>query len=235
MDEYQFKGTGLTKKELYWGRDRFEEYQSNYPHLHKMSDLSTLEELIFQEALQERLKEKILSLTNNKKIDESSAIPSSLQQQLADNLDIQFKLKEKIGLFEDKKRLDAFKDFRETEEKFRQYRRENPDLFKVTCVKCAFPFYLKRRTVDYEPLTGSWFKDKILFNLPLFKKYLSGVPLEKKDMADILGVSQDYIDWIIEKFLTEKKDVETTDEPSSEVAPQSHQEGHSTEQQKPTE
>ncbi len=226
-DGYQFKGTGLTPKEKKWGEQRFSEYRINYPHLHKMSDLLILEELIYQEALHERLKEKISQTTRKQVISEKAEFPSHLQEDLKSSIDLQFRLKEKLGLFEDKKKLDAFRDLQETEEKFKQYRKENPDLFKVTCVQCAFPFYLKRRTVDYEPLTASWFKNKVLFNLPLFKKYLSGEPLSKKDMTEILGVSEDYIDWVIEKFMTDKKDTETSDEPSSDAEPQSHYEGDS--------
>jgi plasmid maintenance system antidote protein VapI len=213
---YRYSGGGLDKKEKRWGSNRFYEYLKNYPHLHKMSDLTLLEELIFQEALHERIKSKMWELTNGKKITEE--FPSDLQDAFKKSIDLQFKLKEKLGLFEDKKKLDAFKDFQETEEKFKQYRKENPDLFKVTCVKCAFPFYLKRRTENYEPLTGSWFKDKVLFNLPLFKKYQSQEVLTKLDMAEILGVSEYYIDYIVDKFLTKKEDAEETAEPQSETA-----------------
>jgi len=211
---YQFQGTGLTTREKKWGDQRFSEYRINYPHLHKMSDLLILEELIYQEVLHERLKEKISRTTRQKITEEKAEFPSHLQEDLKSSIDLQFKLKEKLGLFEDKKKLDAFRDLQETEEKFKQYRRENPDLFKVTCVQCAFSFYLKRRTIDYEPLTSSWFKNKVLFNLPLFKKYLSKEPLSKRDMTEILGVSEDYIDWIIEKFLTDKKDDSTEQTPA---------------------
>ncbi len=221
-DGYTYKGTGLSVKERRYGEIRFNEYRANYPHINKMSDLYTLEELIFLEALQERLKALISDLTKNKRAEENVSVPSNLQKQLADNLDLQFKLKEKLGLCEDKKTLDAFKDFQSLEDKFAQYRRQNPDLFKVTCASCGFPTYLKRRTTDYEPLTSSWFKDKVLFNYALFKTYKEQRPLTKKDLADILGVSEFYVDWIEGKFLTEKKETDTSAEPSAD--PQTPQE-----------
>jgi len=232
---YRFQGTGLTTEEKLWGEKRFSEYRSNYPHLHKMSDLLILEELIFQEALHERLKNKISPLAKFPAQGENTAITPQDQESFKESIDLQFKLKEKLGLFEDKKKLDAFKDFQDTEEKFKQYRKNNPDLFKVTCVKCAFPFYLKRRTINYEPSTGSWFKDKVLFNLPLFKKYLSQSPLTKKDMAEILGVSEYYIDCVIEKFLPKKENPETSIEAPITPEPQSYQEDNSVNPETPAE
>ncbi|MHA1747535.1 MAG: hypothetical protein ACTSYF_02700 [Promethearchaeota archaeon] len=59
QSKYKYLGNGLTKTETNWGRKRFGEYRQNYPHLHKMSDLLLLEELIFQEALHERIKVRI--------------------------------------------------------------------------------------------------------------------------------------------------------------------------------
>lgn len=221
-DGYTYKGTGLSVKERRSGEQRFNEYRVNYPHIDKMSDLRTLEELVYLEALQERLKEEISSLSNNKKIEENTSIPAALQKQFGENLDLQFKLKEKLGLCEDKKTLDAFMNFQNLEDKFAQYRQQNPDLFKVTCASCGFPTYLKRRTTDYEPLTNSWFKDKVLFNQALFKIYNEQRTITKKDMADILGVSEFYVDWIEEKFLSEKKEPDSS--APAEENPQSPQE-----------
>lgn len=204
-DVYQFRGTGLQVAEKRWAEKRFADYRTNYPHLHKMSDLFILEELVFQEALQERFKKKL----GAKGGDPNNALKTNFQRQLSHNLEVQFKLKEKLGLFEDKKILDAFKDFQGLEDKFADYRRQNPDLFKTTCPRCAFEYYLKRRTTDYEPLTNAWFKDKVLFNYALFQAYKEQRPLTKKDLADILGVSDFYIDWLEERFLAAKATAES--------------------------
>ena len=224
---YKLRGTGLGTKEKRWAEDRFNEYRSNYPHLHKMSDLVLLEELVFQETLHERLKEKISDLTKkladikkddkNNVTDTSGALPKALQEQLAENIDLQFQIKEKLGLFEDKKVLDAFRHFREQEEKFTEYRKQNPEMFKTTCPKCAFPYFLKRKTIDYEPIGTNWFRNKVLVNEPLFRALLSNEPLTKKQVAEILGVSDYYVDWVIEKFFTEKPSVDASDTPVSDA------------------
>ena len=218
--EFEFTGSGLTTPEKNWGKKRFAQYRQNYPHLHKMSDLQLLEELVFQEALHERVKEKIGSITKTKKVEESSEVPKFLQESLRDGLDLQFKLKEKLGLFEDKKKLDVFQDFQDMMNKAREYRRTHPDLFKVTCVHCAKYFFLKRRTDAYETFKSPLFKDKVLCNPVLWDWYKSG-KINKDEYADALGVSPDYIDWLKDHIfeIPEKKPVDTSAPSETDTPP----------------
>ena len=212
-DGYKFRGTGLEafgKKE--WGKERFNEYLANYPHINKIGDLHTLEELVFQEAANISIKEKIATFFAAKPND---VPPSTFLQQLATNLNIQFKLRDKLGLNEDKKALDAYKDFELLNEKFAEYRRQNPELFATTCPECSFKFYLKRRTKDYVALKSSWFKGKVLYNAALFKAYEQERPLTKKDMSEILGVSEDEIEWMEERFPYKNEDEPPTNQSNS--------------------
>lgn len=207
MSEYQYQGSGLTAKEKEWGENRFSEYRRNYPHLHKMSDLLLLEELIFQEACHERLKNRISKLINNDATAENTTVPLNFQNSIKESLDLQFKLKEKLGLFEDKKKLDAFRDFELLREDFREYRKQNPNLFKTTCPQCSFIFFLKRRTDSYESFASPWFKDKILCNPELWDAYKCQ-EISKERLARILGVSVDYVDWLAEKIFAPKNSTE---------------------------
>ena len=216
MDEknegYQFQGSGLTTKEKRWGEQRFSEYRQNYPHLHKMSDLLVLEDLVFQEALHERLKENISQRAKkDQKSKEDSAITAGTQELFKESIDLQFKLKEKLGLFEDKKKLDAFRDFEQVKEDFKEYRRRYPHLFKTTCPKCSFEYFLKRRTDCYEEIEAPWFKDKVLCNPELWDAYKCG-EITKERAARILGVSPDYIDWLAQKIFPQKEDSPTASE-----------------------
>jgi len=230
---YKFKGSGLKTKEKKWGTFRFKEYCKNYPHLHKMSDLLMLEELVFQEALHERIKEKIDQITvlrekrykdrkKEEKKDEEidpidSLLPASIQAALNESMEIQFKMKGKLGLFEDKAKLDAYRDFEELREDFKEYRRRNPHLFKTTCPSCSFIFFLKRRTDCYEEIDSPWFKDKVLCNPELWDAYRCK-EISKARIAKILGVSEDYIDWLADKiFNVAKKNDSLSDEPSLEI------------------
>jgi len=218
--KYCYQGNGLTRNEVNWGKKRFEEYRKNYPHLHKMSDLSFLEELIFQEALHERIKDRIFEITKlkNEETDQKDVdvtIPSNLKDALKDGLEVQFKLKEKLGLFEDKQKLDAFRDFDELKEDFREYRKQNPNLFKCTCPSCSFIFFLKRKTDCYEEIDSPWFKDKVLCNPELWDSYKCK-EISKERFAKILGTSEDYIDWLSEKIFSDKKDSSSSNKTSLE-------------------
>lgn len=231
---YKFQGTGLTTAEKRWGLDRFQDYIAGYPHIHKLSDLHLLEELVFQEAMHERLKEKISKLTKNKKDtkpDDTITVPANVQKSIIDGLDLQFKLKEKLSFFEDKAKLDAYKDIEDLKIKFAEYRRRNPLLFKTTCPHCSEYFFLKRRTDCYEEIENMWFKDKVLCNPELWEAY-KNKEITKLRMSKILGTAEDYIDWLEDKFYgnNEKKSVEALPNPSEEAEPTSQDDYSSPEQ-----
>jgi len=58
---------------------------------------------------------------------------------------------------------------------------------------------LKIRTEAWEALKHPFFKDRILANKHLWKCYKEG-KITKEDVAEILGCSPDYIEWL-EKHL----------------------------------
>lgn len=203
-DIYEFRGTGLSVSERNSAKKRFDDYIIIYPHLNKLSLLQLLEELVFLEAISERYKNKIAKISKNKQVKDSMAVPSSLMKELGDNTSKILDLKEKLGLFESKKKLDAFKDIKNLKEKFAEYRKRNPLSFKVDCPHCSKIFFLKRRTENYEPFISPFFaEDKILINKPLMELYFKK-KLTKEETASILGVAPDYIDDIIIKFFKKK-------------------------------
>lgn len=214
--EYKFQGTGLTTSERRVAEKQFEAYRSNYPHLHKLSDLGFLEELVFQEMLHNRLKEKISYLTKKKKVAESDAIPEALQRSISSSIDLQLKLKEKIGLLEDKQKLDAFRYLEELKEDFKEHRKRNPLQYKTTCPYCSEYFYLKRRTEGYEEIKDAWFRDKTLCNPELWDSYQCK-EITKERIAKILGVSEDYIDWLKEKIFATTKQTKSKSPISNEA------------------
>lgn len=203
---YKYTGDGLIQGEARIGKKIFLDYLENYPHLHKLSDLKLLEEVVFHEMLYSRIKAKISELSKAKKVagDESLAINSKIQKELDGSMDTQFKLKEKLGLFEDKVTLDAFKDFEELREDFKEYRRRNPNQFKTTCVHCGQIYFLKRRTDKYEEFAAPWFKDKVLCNPELWKLYKLN-KINKEDVANVLGTSINYVDHLQEKIFKDSK------------------------------
>jgi len=204
QDIYKFSGTGLTTAEKNVGRKRFNDYVLVYPHLNKLSLLQLLEELVFLETISERYKNKIARLSKNKQVKDSNVVPSSLMKELGENTKQVLELKEKLGLFDDKEKLDAYQDIENLKKKFEVYRKAHPLSFKTTCPFCSEIYFLKRKTENYEPHVSPFFENKILVNRPLFKLYHEG-KISKKDIADVLGTSEDYIDWVEKNILKIKK------------------------------
>ena len=203
---YKFVGKGLLQGEIRTAKKKFQDYLDTYPHLAKMTYYQLLEELIFHEYMNNRIKLKIEELSKaNKDTGGAITIPPKIQKELDANMDVQFKLKEKLGLFEDKATLDAYKDFEELREDFKEYRRRNPNQFKCTCPSCSFIFFLKRRTDQYEEIDSPWFKDKVLCNPELWQLYVDN-KISKEDIAKVLGTSVDYIDWLHKRIFNNKKE-----------------------------
>ena len=204
---YKYRGLGLTTKERNAGGRKFTEYQAEYPHLNKLSDLQLLEHLVFLETLEERYKTRIGELSRNTAATKIGITPSSLLKDLNDNSAEIINLKEKLGLFADKEKLSPFQDFEDVKKKFKIYRDNHPLEFKTTCPFCAKIYFMKRRTKDFEPHISPFFDNggKILHNRPLMELYHKG-KLTKEEVSLVLGTSADYVLWLEEKFYKGKNE-----------------------------
>ena len=212
-DKYKFNGSGLTTKEKNWARKRFNEYIKAY-HIETLSDLQLLEELVFREALQERTKEKISELEKNKTVKEKNVIPHYLTESLDSNLDQIFKLKEKLGLFEEKKVEEGYTKFVKLQKKFKKWCEENQGSRYSKCPHCSKPILWLIRTEAWEHFKHPFFKDNYLANEHLWKLYKEG-KITKLDVAKVLQgagfdnakniVSTDYIDWLEKKIFNKEE------------------------------
>jgi type I site-specific restriction-modification system R (restriction) subunit len=216
---YEFSGTGLSTSEKRWGNKRFNDYVSMYPHLRKLSDLQLLNELVFMEAIQERYKVRISKLVKKAEKNNADAeiVPEHLQRQLKTNLDQIRDLKKDLGLFEEKNKLDAYKDLQDLFEKFAVWRKENQGSRKVTCPFCSKIFFLMIRTDKFEAKKFPFFKDKVLCN-PTLHKLWKEERISTEEYAQIMGTSSDYPSWLDENWFRKDplmKDEE--DKPSGTV------------------
>jgi hypothetical protein len=199
-----FLGSGLTSEEVTLGKSRFAEYRKNYPQLNKLSNLQLLEELIWLECLQERYKNQVGVITKPSIDSEGKTkiepLPRHFQEAISSGLDQIINLKTKLGLFEDQKVLDAFKDFENLKKKAVDYRLSHPLSFKTTCPHCSKIFFLKRRTDKFEEFKSPFYADdKVLKNDVLHSLYKQG-KITKEETADVLGVSPDFVDWLDENI-----------------------------------
>jgi len=202
--KFKFTGEGLTEPEIKKGTVLLNDYVINYPHLNKLSTLQLLEDLVYLEMMQSRIKREIGDSSKDKRAPQDRVVPKQFIAELQENLEQILKLKEKLGLFETKEKLDAYKDIDNLKKKFKVYRENHPLSFKTTCPFCKEIYFMKRRTKDYEPHITPFFENKILVNRPLFKLYHEG-KITKKDVAAVLGVSEDYVPWVEEKILNKIK------------------------------
>lgn len=192
---YRFKGGGLEGKDRRWAKRRFNKYKKQY-HFENMADLSLLEELVFRETIQERNKEKIQEFSKAKKT--KNLIPKSLMDALDDNLENILALKERLGFFEETGE-DAMSVLNKLKKKAKRWRQENQGSRTLKCPFCKQLIMLKIRTDAWEAQKHPFFKDNILFSEHLVRLYIEK-KINKTDVAKVLDVSPDYIEWLVDKM-----------------------------------
>ena len=196
-----FKGTGLTHNEKRIAQRKFKKYKEVY-HIDSLSDLQLLESLVFRETLQERTKEQIMDDVDDKKVLKPAS--TRLMNIINNNEECILILKEKLGLFEDKKVKDPFKHIQILKKKFKKWREENQGSRTLICPHCSKMLMLRIRTKAWEVQKHEFFRDRILTNNHLVKLFMDK-KITKSDCAKILGVSEDYILWLIEKWYQNDK------------------------------
>ena len=191
-----FSGAGLTHNEKRRAERKFKKYKEIY-HIESLSDLQLLESLVYRETLQERTKKQIEKDVNKEGVLKPAS--SRLMRIVNDNEEHILILKEKLGLFEDKKINDPFKHIQTLKKKFKKWREENQGSRTLICPHCSKMVILKIRTKAWEALKHPFFKDRILANVHLWKLFKEG-KITRDDIAKVLGCSSDYINWLEEKI-----------------------------------
>jgi len=211
IEKYKFNGIGLTTTEKRRGGKIFRDYCNVY-HIDKLSDLELLNELVWREIIQQRYKKKIgdLSKTKRSKRGEKNKIsteivPKRLVDELNDNLKNIVDLKDKLGLMQGEEGNSVYDYIEDLKERFRKYREENIEEFMISCPFCGEEIVLNLRTDKYKASNLRLFKNKILCNKELWLLYKKEGKITKKDMAKVLNVSTDYIDWLDSHIYKEDK------------------------------
>ena len=201
-DKYTFKGTGLTPDEIRSGQKRFDDYLASFPHLQKnYGNLQSLEEIVWMETIQERNKRQVgnLAMEDNSSNIDPSIIPSTtLQKSIQDGFSTIMVLKAKLGMFEETNDLEEEDMVEELMTKFEKYRKTHLDVTFLTCPWCADPFLLVRRMELYDDKTMPFYEDHLLNNRTLFKIYKEG-RITKEQVAEVLGISIQYVEWLEKK------------------------------------
>jgi len=116
-----------------------------------------------------------------------------LMKQLSD-------LKKELGFYQkEQEESDGYKIIQRMIDRAKVWRSKNQGSRQILCPHCQKMILLKIRTDCYDAKEHPFFEDRILTSKALMRRYCEGT-LSKEDVADILEVSPDYINWLIEKW-----------------------------------
>jgi len=195
-----FDNSGLSSKgEKRWASNRFQDYRQKY-HIDNISDSQLLSELVFFEALQLRYRKSIEKFSNSITTSDTPKIPNAILKALNENLAQIIILKKELGLIrEDKTGDDPFIYIQTLKKKFAKWRESNQASRTIKCTHCSKMILLKIKTDIWEAQKHPYFKDQVLYNERLAKLFKEGI-ITKDDVAEILGCSEFYVKWLIDKW-----------------------------------
>lgn len=162
-----------------------------------VSDINTLGSILFLEIINFRLQQQL-----NKDKESNEDVDIKTVETIHKNLNQILILKESLGLTGVKKSSNV----KSLEQKialmrkqFRVWCDQNQASREVGCPYCKQQFLLMIRTDSWEAKKHPYFRDRVLGSVPLVNLYFKN-RITKKDVANILECSEDYVDWLIEKW-----------------------------------
>ena len=184
------------RKEIKRARILLDKYLTDYT-IESVSDKNTLKEVIYLEIVQQRLQEKL----NEYYSKDSKAVPIQLVEIVHKNSEAILKLKASLGLNKEKDQRSSIDVLSMMKVRFKQWLKQNQASRTLLCPheKCGQMIMLKMKTDVWEAQKHPFFKDRILGNVHLVKLYLDKI-ITKDDVAKILETSNDYIDWLVDKW-----------------------------------
>ncbi len=175
---------------------RIEEYKKVH-HIETLAEIEQLKKLIYFEIHHERLQKMLSHFTETGNVQQLNY----LTKTLVDVTNTITNLKKELGLLEEKKGESVYEYIQKLKKKFRLWMNENQASRHIICPHCSRQIILKIRTDCWEARKHPFFKDRIYYNEHLLRLYLAG-KISKEDVAKVLNVSNDYVDWLFEKWVS---------------------------------
>lgn len=185
----------IDKKERQLAKVLVARYLHDYD-IESISDKNLIKQIIYLEIVQIRIQDSINDLHK-----ENTKHPSHLIESLQKNLEAILKAKNSLGLTKEKQdanKNDGTKAWELLKRKTEKWQEENQGCRTAICPHCSQMILFKIRVDKYDASKHPYFKDKILYNEHLIALYKEG-KLQKSDVAKVLGTSEDYIGWVIQK------------------------------------
>lgn len=183
------------KKEQKAGKELLKKYLQDYS-IETVSDRNTLCQLIYLEVLNLRLQRALNSAQKD-----TNTISMPLVDTMHKNIKELTSLKEKLGITGNKKNeqvQDGFSYLQIIKKKYKKWLEENQGSRTLWCPHCSKATLLKIKTDVWEAQKHPFFKDRILGNTHLIDLYKQG-KVDRSDVAKIFEVSNDYVDWLVQK------------------------------------
>lgn len=168
-----------------------------------VSDKNLIKHIVFLEIIQSRMQSSMNDIHKANK-----ALPLNMAEGVQKNLDAILKAKQALGLTRDKRdaqRDDATRAWDKLKLKAKKWREQNQGSRTLICPHCSQMVLLKIRMEMWEAQKHPFFKDRVLGNLHLLALYQQRT-ITADDVAKILGTSEDYVEWLIEKWNLGVKD-----------------------------
>lgn len=181
---YTPQWSGLNVVEQKWAQQRYDEYLKYHHYIDNYSDLQILEELVWTEAISERYKIKIEKLDENTNL---SNIPKELLTSLNEFQKRAIQLKEKLGLFEERKQSTFLDFWIKFKTKLLNWSLTHRGQFQMKCPHCGNMVLLLRKIDDYNTFDFTMFKGTVLYNYEMFKDVHEG-KITIEDMSRYWGI-----------------------------------------------
>jgi hypothetical protein len=196
QQEQEADVTGIfsDKKEKKLAKELLRKYIEDYT-IETVSDRNTLKDIIYLEMVNLRIQNKLNELS-----DKDNAVPTAMVEVIHSNIEALTKLKTTLGIVHkanDKR--DGYDELDKLKKKFKIWRENNQGTRTMVCPHCGKMVMLKIRTEAWEAQRHPFFKDRVLANKHLILLYRTN-KITKEDVAKVLEVSPDYVDWLVDKW-----------------------------------
>lgn len=203
--EKQFPDIDITQQfedpeEKRFAAEFYTRYCEDY-EVSTISDKNMITNLVYLEVLNLRF-QKLLNRSNTA---DSKTVPSSLIENLHDNLDKIISLKEKLGLTKDKDEEKSSDAIKLLQKKYKLWLSKNQGSRTMPCSHCGKMNMLRIKMDAWDIQKHPYYEDRLVYNKKLFIEYekwkrtAQPVVIDKHFIAEVLDVSPDYIEDVISR------------------------------------
>ena len=189
------------KDEQSRANELIKKYLTDYS-IETTSDRNLLSQLVYFEVLHSRLQKELNKevILDNKQV---------IIELLHKNIKEISSLKDKLGISRNKNqefKKDGYSYLQMIMRKYKKWLSENQASRYMICPHCGLSILLKIQMKAWEASKHPFFRDRVLGNTHLIKLYMTG-KLNKNDLSQIFGTSEDYTDWLTDKYKTTWKNI----------------------------